>query len=470
MATTVTNATQTNPLTVAELLLNTPSRSAGRGTFSQFQIALANATGPAGLSLTSVTTADAAAEVLQDDLLTPLNLTELANQLAGLAILAQPLTQLPVSQLLTNGSAGGFNPGLFQNQQSTNAIPPGGVTGTNTNEASINRMELLRLQQPAQQLGTILPSPQSQRVPNTNATLTNQVIPSQVVSEAVSSPSGLQPQTATGTALTTPANRSPAIPAQVPLISGLLVSPALASQLTSAPDLPAPIVTSASAGLPGTEVGDRPLMAGEKFAAIASAGVRLTTAAHSVSLGFHNLLDGVLTNKQSQESLSANTTVGVPSSLQAGTPTTASSGSLSPSAFGSAVPASAAHFTDEIITQARLLKRDGSVEFELQLDPPELGRVRLLLVSNGEELRGRVIVADDAVRRMIENQLPELRQRFETAGMNLQQFDVTAEGNGSNRYTPLLAEEGLTAVIRPTLQHRQSVAPPSSANSIDVTV
>jgi hypothetical protein len=451
MATTVTNATQTNPLTVAELLLNTPSQSAGPGTFSQFQIALANATDPAGLSPPSTTTADAVSEVLQDVLASPLNLTELANQLAGLAILAQPLAQLPDSQLVTNGSAGGFNPALFQDQQSTNAIPLGEITGTNTNEASLNRMEF-------------------QRVPNTNATLANQVIPSQGSSEPVSTPRGLQPQTATGPDLTTPANRRPAIPAQVPLISGLLVSPALASQLTSAPDLPAPIVTSASAGLPGTQVGDRPLMAGEKFAAIASAGVRLTTASHSVTLGFRNLLDGVLPNKQSQESLSTSTAVGVPSSLQAGTPITASSGQLSPSAFGSAVPASAAHFTDEIITQARLLKRDGSVEFELQLDPPELGRVRLLLVSNGEELRGRVIVADDAVRRMIENQLPELRQRFETAGMNLQQFDVTAEGNGSNRYTPLLTEEGLTAVVRPTPQHRQPVAPPSSANSIDVTV
>jgi hypothetical protein len=110
----------------------------------------------------------------------------------------------------------------------------------------------------------------------------------------------------------------------------------------------------------------------------------------------------------------------------------------------------------------------------MRLDPPDLGPVRVNLVSDGSELRGHVVVADDAVRRMIESQLPELRQRLEAAGVNVQRFDVTADPNaGGNRNPyrdapPVPFEPGLTP--RPAAAPIPPVRTRPAAGGLDVTV
>ncbi|MBA4065289.1 MAG: hypothetical protein C0501_16580 [Isosphaera sp.] len=104
--------------------------------------------------------------------------------------------------------------------------------------------------------------------------------------------------------------------------------------------------------------------------------------------------------------------------------------SSAPAAPAAIAPTPAAQIAGEITVQARTLDRDGTVEFRMQLDPPELGRVRVSLVSAGDEVRGQIVVADDAVRRVVEGQLPELRQRLEAAGVTVQGFDVTTADPG----------------------------------------
>jgi hypothetical protein len=103
----------------------------------------------------------------------------------------------------------------------------------------------------------------------------------------------------------------------------------------------------------------------------------------------------------------------------------------SPAPAATVAPTPAAQIAGEITAQTRTLDRDGSVEFRMQLDPPDLGRVRVNLVSTGDEVRGQIVVADDAVRRVIEGQLPELRQRLEAAGVTVQGFDVTTADPGA---------------------------------------
>ncbi|HEY1186494.1 MAG TPA: flagellar hook-length control protein FliK, partial [Gemmata sp.] len=104
-------------------------------------------------------------------------------------------------------------------------------------------------------------------------------------------------------------------------------------------------------------------------------------------------------------------------------------------ATGVRTPDPVAQVADGIITHAHVATREGATEFRMRLDPPELGPVRIRLTSDGDAINGQVVVSSDAVRRMIESQLPELRQRLEAAGVTVQNFDVatdTSSGAGSD--------------------------------------
>ena len=77
-------------------------------------------------------------------------------------------------------------------------------------------------------------------------------------------------------------------------------------------------------------------------------------------------------------------------------------------------------------------QKNGTVEFQMKLDPPELGRVNITLTSSGNEVRGSVTVANHAVKGLIESQLPELRQRLEAAGVNVGRLEVGVDQGGGN--------------------------------------
>jgi hypothetical protein len=81
-------------------------------------------------------------------------------------------------------------------------------------------------------------------------------------------------------------------------------------------------------------------------------------------------------------------------------------------------------FAEEVVTHAQVVSRGGTHEFRLRLDPPELGEVNVRLIASGDRIQAEVLVGDDAVRRMIESQLPDLRQRLEASGLSVSNFDV----------------------------------------------
>ncbi len=132
----------------------------------------------------------------------------------------------------------------------------------------------------------------------------------------------------------------------------------------------------------------------------------------------------------------------------------------------------AAQIADGITANSHRLERDGTVEFRLRLDPPDLGRVRVHLISTGDELRGHLIVADDSVRRLIESQLPELRQRLQSVGVAVERFDITADSGGGQRN----AQQGPPSTEWLPREARAPVSPsrPRSASvpvgRLDVTV
>jgi hypothetical protein len=135
----------------------------------------------------------------------------------------------------------------------------------------------------------------------------------------------------------------------------------------------------------------------------------------------------------------------------------------------------AAQLADGVVAHVRTPDADGKVEFHLRLDPPELGRVRVHLVSSGEELSGHVVVADDAVRRLIESQLPELRQRLEAAGLAVQHFDVSADSDRGGRrgrddeFSFDAPPQARTPIV-PSWRARQTIEAGSTAGRLDVVV
>jgi hypothetical protein len=58
--------------------------------------------------------------------------------------------------------------------------------------------------------------------------------------------------------------------------------------------------------------------------------------------------------------------------------------------------------------------------------------VKVRVLAMGDRVEARLVVSDDAVKRLIESQLPELRQRLEAAGVSVPNFDVSTGGGKAN--------------------------------------
>lgn len=67
------------------------------------------------------------------------------------------------------------------------------------------------------------------------------------------------------------------------------------------------------------------------------------------------------------------------------------------------------------------------IELRLQLDPPELGLVRVHLRMTDESVSVRFIAGDEAVTRILESQLPDLRQSLAERGLAFSQCNVSCD-------------------------------------------
>jgi hypothetical protein len=81
-------------------------------------------------------------------------------------------------------------------------------------------------------------------------------------------------------------------------------------------------------------------------------------------------------------------------------------------------------------TQVRLAVKDGTAEFHLQLNPPELGSIHVHLSASADGIVARLIVANDGTRQLIEGHLNELRQRLQAAFVG---FTGGNPGQGRNQ-------------------------------------
>lgn len=78
-------------------------------------------------------------------------------------------------------------------------------------------------------------------------------------------------------------------------------------------------------------------------------------------------------------------------------------------------------------THGNDLAANRPVEVQLRLDPPELGMVRVHLRVTDDSVSIRFIAGDEAVTRLLETQLPDLRQSLAERGLSFAQCDVSCD-------------------------------------------
>ncbi len=79
---------------------------------------------------------------------------------------------------------------------------------------------------------------------------------------------------------------------------------------------------------------------------------------------------------------------------------------------------------DELASHVRLNKREAVI----QLDPPELGKIKIEMRLNGDKLEARIVAEVHESRALIESHLPELRQALRLQHLDLADVRVSQDG------------------------------------------
>jgi hypothetical protein len=82
----------------------------------------------------------------------------------------------------------------------------------------------------------------------------------------------------------------------------------------------------------------------------------------------------------------------------------------------------------EFVTSKLTSTEDNQQMIEVQLDPPELGRLVIKLVRSESGLKADFLVSNESARQAVQNELPGLQRALEQAGITLNQFNVSHQG------------------------------------------
>jgi flagellar hook-length control protein FliK len=84
---------------------------------------------------------------------------------------------------------------------------------------------------------------------------------------------------------------------------------------------------------------------------------------------------------------------------------------------------------DEIAQNARLFLQDGKSEVKLQLNPPELGGLKLEFSIVDEVLETKISVEKPLVKEMIDKDIPRIRELLSSADVDVGRLDVALQEN-----------------------------------------
>jgi len=94
-------------------------------------------------------------------------------------------------------------------------------------------------------------------------------------------------------------------------------------------------------------------------------------------------------------------------------------------------------FVQRAVEQARLVSQGRGVqELRVELRPPELGSVRLILSLENDQLQARVQVESNAAQEALERLAPRLRETLAGEGLELEKFEVNLRNSGHQQDRP----------------------------------
>jgi hypothetical protein len=117
---------------------------------------------------------------------------------------------------------------------------------------------------------------------------------------------------------------------------------------------------------------------------------------------------------------------------------------------------------------------DNQQTLEVQLEPPELGRLVIKLVRSETGLKADFVVSNESARLAVQSELPALQRALEQAGITLNQFNVSQHGQDRSGGRPAQEERDVEPLVRrPNVSKTQAAAPPTMsrrAGSINLRV
>ena len=98
-------------------------------------------------------------------------------------------------------------------------------------------------------------------------------------------------------------------------------------------------------------------------------------------------------------------------------------------------PNIAMHVIRQIAPVAASLLSDGRTEFSISLNPPQLGHVKLSVVSDGQSLMARIQVDSDGLKDALERSLDDLRRSLQNQGVEIEGFEVSVNSGSDNLFS-----------------------------------
>lgn len=130
-----------------------------------------------------------------------------------------------------------------------------------------------------------------------------------------------------------------------------------------------------------------------------------------------------------------------------------------------------AHLTEQVSeamqTHGSEIATGQPVEVHLRLDPPELGTVRVHLRLSDDGVSVRFIVGDEAVTKLLESQLPDLRQSLAERGLAFAQCNVSCDSRQQQQSSSSERESDLPSFVSKPIPKRSWTRTPIATRSIN---
>jgi flagellar hook-length control protein FliK len=101
-----------------------------------------------------------------------------------------------------------------------------------------------------------------------------------------------------------------------------------------------------------------------------------------------------------------------------------------------------ASVADQVGEAFAFAQAHGQKEVTVQLHPPELGQVSVKLTTDGQGVRGVVVVDNPATLAQVRHEAPALAGRLAAEGIELKQFHVEMTGSSDCGWSQTLAQGG----------------------------